>query len=136
VLTRLGFIAVLLLALPGHATAGVKIMPTCASELACDPSLVRTLRDEVARALGSTRVTTRYTLDVSLVRLASTTSGRHVEVRAEVRALLSDAQGRARWHTISRATARGATRDRVMIQRDAVTAAARDVAKLVRSARP
>ena len=78
----------------------------------------------------------RLISDVSLVRLASTTSGRHVEVRAEVRALLSDAQGRARWHTISRATARGAARDRVMIQRDAVTAAARDVAKLVRSARP
>jgi hypothetical protein len=136
VLTRLGLIAVFLVASLADATAGVAIHATCATDLAGDPAHVRTLREEVARALASTRVPTRYTLDVSLVRLASTTSGRNVEVRAEVRALLSDEHGRARWQTTSRATARGPARDRVAIQRDAVTAAARDVAKLVRKARP
>jgi hypothetical protein len=136
VLTRLAVISVFLVGSLGDAAAGVKIHATCTTELAGDPAHVRTLRDEVARALASAGVTKRYTLDVSLVRLASTTSGRDVEVRAEVRALLSDEHGRARWQTTSRATARGSTRDRAAIQRDAVSAAARDVAKLVRTARP
>lgn len=135
-LTRLGLICVFLVASVTDATAGIKIHASCTTELAGDPAHVRTLRDEVARALASARVTTRYTLDVSLVRLASTTLGRDVEVRAEVRALLSDAQGRARWQTTSRATARGSARDRALLQRDAVTAVARDVAKLVLTARP
>ena len=135
-LTRLGLICAFLVASVTDAAAGVAIHASCTTELARDPVHVRTLRDEVTRALASTRVTTRYTLDVSLVRLASTTLGRDVEVQVEVRALLSDEQGRARWNTTSRATARGHARDRAMIQRDAMSAAARDIAKLVRSARP
>jgi hypothetical protein len=118
------------------ATAGVEIHATCAAELASGAPHVRTLRVEVARALAGSRVPSRYTLDVSLVRLASTTIGGQLEVRAEVRALLSDEHGRARWQSTSHATARGAARQQALLQRDAVTAAARDVAKLVRSARP
>jgi hypothetical protein len=136
VLTRLVVICGLLASSVTPASAGVAIHASCAADLARDPVHVRTLREEVARALASTRVTTRYTLDVSLVRLASTTTGRNIEVRAEVRALLSDEHGRARWQTTSRAVARGSARQQADLQRDAVTAAARDVAKLVRSARP
>jgi hypothetical protein len=113
------------------ASAGVEIRATCALELARDPVHVRTLRSEVVRALGSAPVTARYTLDVSLVRLTATIVDRQLEVRAEVRALLSDASG-IRWHTTARATARGNVRDRALLQRDAITAAARDLAKAVR----
>lgn len=133
-LARLALICSILVAAIADATAGVEIHATCASELARDPVHVRTLRDEVARALAGARVPSRYTLDVSLVRLAGTTIGNQVEFRAEVRALLSDGQGRARWQTTSRATARGAIRDRASIQRDAVTAAAQQLARSVRTA--
>ena len=133
-LKRLGLICLILAAPITPATAGVEIHATCATELARDPVHVRTLREEVARALASTRVPSRYTLDVSLVRLSGTTVGNQVEVRAEVRALLSDAQGRARWQTTSRATARGSARDRALLQRDAVTAAAKQLATSVRAA--
>lgn len=97
-------------------------------ELARDPVHVRTLRQELARALAGSRVPGRYTLDVSLVRLTAAVVGNQVEVRAEVRALLSDARGRARYQTTSHATVRGSFRDRVSMQRDAVTAAAHRLA--------
>ena len=132
-LSRLA-LACLLVALPvEHASAGVKVHATCASELASDPVHVRTLRDEVSRALASTPVTPRYTLDISLVKLGAKLSGRQVEVHAEVRALLSDEHGRARWQTTSRATVRGPARDRASIERDAIGAAAREIASSVRA---
>jgi hypothetical protein len=134
VLSRLALICSILVASVADAAAGVEIHATCAADLAREPVHVRTLRDEVARALAGTRVPSRYTLDVSLVRLSGTTFGNQVEIRAEVRALLSDAQGRARWQTTSRATARGSIRDRASIQRDAVTAAAQQLARSVRVA--
>jgi hypothetical protein len=134
VLSRLGVICLILAASIADATAGVEIHATCATELARETVHVRTLRDEVARALAGTRVAARYTLDVSLVALTSTPRGSEVETKAEVRALLSDEHGRARWQTTSRATVRGPAQDRVAIQRDAVIAAAHDLARGVRSA--
>lgn len=130
---RLGVMCLILVAAMAPASAGIEVHATCATELAREPAHVRTLRDEVARALASTPVSKRYTLDVSLVRLTGTTVGRQIEVRAEVRALISDERGRARWQSTSRATARGAIRDRALLQRDAIGAAARDIAKSVRS---
>jgi hypothetical protein len=121
-----------LVAFVADAAAGVEIRATCAVELARDPVHVRTLHAEVARALGSAPVTARYTLDVSLVRLAATFVDGQLEVRAEVRALLSDASG-IHWHTTSRATARGNVRDRALLQRDAIGAAAHDLARALRT---
>ena len=113
------------------ASAGVEIHATCASEVSREPVHVRTLHDEITRALAGSPVTTRYTLDVSLVKLASSMVGGQLEVRAEVRGLISDARG-IRWQSTSRANARGSVRDRALLQRDAIGAAARDLARSVR----
>ena len=123
----------MLLASLTSASADVKVHATCAAELSRETSHVRTLRDEVARALAGTPETPRYTIDVSLVQLGTSTVGKQLEVRAEVRALLSDEQGRARYQTTSRAVVRGHVRDRALLQRDAVRAVARDVATALRT---
>ena len=132
-LKRLALTCLLVVAPTEVASAGVAVHASCATELAGDPVHVRTLRDEVSRALAGTPVTPRYTLDVSLVKLGTKLSGRQIEVHAEVRALLSDEHGRARWQTTSRASVRGPARDRAAIQRDAVIAAAQQVASSVRA---
>jgi hypothetical protein len=134
VLGRILLATLLLVAPVADATASVEIRATCVAELARDPAHLRTLRRELARALGGTRVPARYTLDVSLVRLTAAVAGNQVEVRAEVRALLSDAQGRARYQTTSRVTVRGPSRERISIQRDAVTAVAHELAGSVHAA--
>jgi hypothetical protein len=133
VLGRLALIAVIALGSSANASPGVQVHATCATELSREAVHVRTLREEVGRALASTPVAARYTLDVSLVKLSSATVGRELEVRVEVQALLWDEHGRARVHSKSRAVARGSQRDRALLQRDAVSAAARDLAKAVRT---
>jgi hypothetical protein len=87
------------------------------------------LRAELARALAGKA--SGYTLDVSLVQLTATPINGDIEVRAEVRTLLSDASGRVRVSSMSRAAARGPMRQRTSLHRDAVTAVAGEVAKLV-----
>jgi hypothetical protein len=133
VLARLALIPLIALAPVTDASAGVQVHATCATELSRDVVHVRTLREEVGRALASTPVAARYTLDVSLVALSSATVGRELEVRVELRALLSDDRGRARWQTTSRAIARGAHRQRALLEKEALGAAARDLAKTVRA---
>lgn len=116
-----------------NASPAIEVHATCAAELASDPAHVRTLRGELAQALARISASASYTLDVSLVRLGVTTVGSELEVRAEVRAMLSDARGKIRWTSTSRTAARGPARDRIRLQRDAVSAAARELAKSVRA---
>jgi hypothetical protein len=134
VLARVLVVLVVLAASVGYAAPTIEIHASCADALARDPAHVRTLRGELAHALSGTSMSPGYTLDASLVRLAALPVGGELEVRAEVRAMLSDGQGRVRWTSTSRATARGSSRERAQLQRDAVGAAAREVAKSVRVA--
>ena len=128
-LGRLALAVLLLASSPVGAASALQIHATCTAELARDPAHVRTLRGELTRALRGMRAPPGYTLDVSLVRLGTSATGRELEVRAEVRAMLSDRHGVVQWSSLSRATARGTARDRVILQRDAVAHAARDLAK-------
>jgi hypothetical protein len=130
VLRRIIVACTLLAAVPAGAQSGALIHATCAaSGAAIDPAHVRTLRAQLERALDGRA--NGYTVDVSLVRLTSTPMNGEMEVRAEVKTLLSDASGRVRLSSTSRATARGPVRDRIALHRDAVTAVADEVAKLV-----
>ncbi len=86
------------------------------------------LREELARALGEIAASRRYTLDVSIVQLAVTASRDELEVRVELRGMLSDDHRRVLWSSMARATARGDAKDRTMIQRDAYAAAADRIA--------
>lgn len=115
------------------AWSGVEINATCASELARNSAHVRTLKSEVARALEGLPATSRYTLDVSLVRLDATPDRSEIEVRAEVRAILSDCRGRMVWTASARSTARGPAKDRLLVEQDAVIGAAQQVGRLVRA---
>ena len=73
------------------------------------------------------------TVDVSLTRIDATPDAQGLAVRVELRALVSDASGKILWSSSVHATAMGAPRDRAMIERDALDAAARELAKLVRA---
>jgi len=132
-LVRLVTASLVLAAATAIASPAIEVHATCAAELASDPAHLRTLRGELAQALTRITATASYTLDVSLVRLGISTVGRELEVRAEVRAMLSDARGRIKWSSTSRAAARGPARDRIRLQHDAVSAAARDLARSVRA---
>lgn len=124
---------VLVAATTSFASHPVEVHASCTAELARDPSHLRTLRGELARALAGISATTSYTLDVSLVRLGSTAVGTEIEVRAEIRALLSDARGKVHWTSTSNSLARGRVGDRARLQRDAVASAAHDLARSVRA---
>jgi hypothetical protein len=113
------------------ASAGVEIHTSCAAEVASDPAHVRTLRAELTRALAGVSTPSGTTLDVSIVRFHETTANGEVEVRTEARAFLSDGKGRVQWSSSSRATARGAMKERTLVQRDAITAVAQQLAKLI-----
>lgn len=128
-LRRIIVACTLLAAVPTGAQSGALIHTTCAASIAIDPAHVRTLRAQLERALDGKA--NGYTLDVSIVQLKATPMNGEIEVRAEVKALLSDASGRVRLSSTSRAAARGPLRDRVAVHRDAVTAVADEVAKLV-----
>lgn len=113
---------------PSAARAGVAIHATSVAELAPH---VRTLRGSLTQQLQG--LPDGYTLDVSLVQLGSTKIGSELEVRAEIRAALSDKHGRMRWTSTARAVARGPAKDRALLERDAITAAAEQVARHVRT---
>jgi len=119
----------LLAAVPAGAQSGALIHATCAAQVAIDPMHVRTLRSALARALDGKAK--GFTVDVSLVQLTAKPVGSELEVDAEVKTLLSDRSGRVRLTSTSRASVRGSMRDREAIHRDAVTAVAGEVAKLV-----
>ena len=132
-LRRVVLVYLLLVCSGARAAPMVTIHATCAAKLAREPVYVQTLRGELTRALDGIRTAGGYALDVSLVELSSTGTGNTLEVRVEVRAMLSDARGRVRYASASRATARGQARDRMLIERDALAAAAHDVARAVRT---
>jgi hypothetical protein len=115
------------------ARSGVEINATCASEVTRAPAHLRTLKSEIARALQGLPATSRYTLDVALVRLDATPDRCEIAVRAEVRAMLSDCRGRMVWTSTSRSTAHGPAKDRSLVEQDAVINAAQQVGRLVRT---
>jgi len=73
------------------------------------------------------------TVDVSLTRIDATPDPQGLAIRVELRALVSDASGKVLWSSAVHATAKGSQRDRALIERDALDAAARELAKLVRA---
>ena len=72
-----------------------------------------------------------YTLDAALVRLQSVNVGNDVEIRAELRGLLSEPNGRIRFSAMTRATARGRARDRGSLERDAIAAVSAQLAHVL-----
>lgn len=100
---------------------------TCAAAVARDAAHERWLRAEMTRALADLPVAAGHTIDLSLVRLDAKRASKDLEVRVEMRALLSDDDGRIRVQTTTRATTRGAARDRTLLERDAIGAAADDL---------
>ena len=89
------------------------------------------LHRELSLALAD--VADGYTVDASLLRMHVVTVGNSVEVRAELRGMLSDDSGRIHWSSTTRAMVRGATRDRAALQRDAVAAVAQRLAHVLRA---
>src|SRR5688572_12633110 len=87
-----------------EASRGVEVHAHCAAELAKEPAHLRTLRAELAQALADMQANTGYKLDASLVHLGSKTAGNELEVRAEVRAFLSDERGQIKWSSTARST--------------------------------
>jgi hypothetical protein len=119
------FLVALVFALTTSAHASPVIHTSCATELA---EHERTLHDELARSLAGTDAQ----LDASLVSITETLAGTDVEVRAEVRALVSDPSGAIRWQSTAHATVRGALPGRVQLRRDAVIEATRALAAAIR----
>ena len=96
------------------------------------PEHLRTLQAAMASALGELPTTSATTLDVSLTKLEVTANGAELEVAVELRALVSDKQGKILWSSTVHATARGSSRERTQLHRDAITAAAQALGKRVR----
>jgi len=96
------------------------------------PEHLRTLETALTKELGNIPTT----LDVSLTRLDVTPIGGDLEVKVELRALVSDEKGRVVWSSTANATARGTARERAQLHRDAITAAAQALGKRVRSRPP
>ena len=92
------------------------------------------MRDALAQVIAP--LPQGYSIDISLVRLDAKLAGAELEVRAEVKAILSDARGQVKAVSTSKTVARGPSRDRSLISRDAISEAARGVAKKLVSARP
>lgn len=131
VLARFVLLAALTAATVPAATAqGLATHVTVAKAVAANASHARTLRVAMAHAIAAQPLPAGYTVDVALVRLdvVATPQG-ELEVRAELRASLSDDQGIVRSVAATSTSARGRRRDRALIQRDAITEGARSLAK-------
>jgi hypothetical protein len=113
------------LAISATAQAAPVIHASCARELS---EHRRTLHDELARSLKDTSAR----LDASLVSITETLDGTEIEVRAEIRALVSDSRGVIRYQSTARAKVRGRLRERVQLRRDAVIEATRALAETIR----
>lgn len=107
---------------PAAQNGAVRV--TCAAAVARDAAHERWLRAEVTKALADLPLAAGHTIDLSLVRLDAKRASSELEVRVEIRALLSDEDGRIHVQTTTRAMARGAARDRTLLERDAIGAAA------------
>jgi hypothetical protein len=120
-------------ALTTPAWSDIEIHASSAADATRDPAHVRTLRGEVARALAGARAQPGHTLDVSIVRLDTRVTAASVEVSAELRAVFADPRGVILWSSSTRALARGTPRDRALLERDAISAAAQQLGRLVRA---
>lgn len=133
-LARIVITAVILAATPVAGSPRLAINARATGELARDAAHVRALRAAVAKTLSEIPAAhAGYTLDVSLVELELTPAGADLEVRAVVRALLSDSHGRIQVTSTARAIARGLARDRALLQRDAIGSAGEQLANRVRT---
>jgi hypothetical protein len=110
----------------------LEVRATSAAAVPRDPAHLRTLREELARALRDVEPSRRFTLDVSLVYLRTKTIGRQLEVHLEVRAILSDENRRMLSISSAAATARGPLKDTSLVHREAFASAANRVARHVR----
>jgi hypothetical protein len=135
-LPRLGCLFVLVAATSADATPAIDVKATCAADVAHGPRHTRLVRDELTRALAGITATHRFTLDVSLVRLDTTHHAAEVEVRAELRGLLSDKRGRIHLSSSASAVVRGRTRQHEQLRRDAVTEVARQFGTRLRTQWP
>lgn len=125
-------LALLIVGMPGHAAARVVIHATCAAGVTSEAAHTQRLRATLERALAGVPAARNLTLDVALVRLDTTSAGGEVEVRAEVRGVLSE-KGRMRFTSTSRAKARGTARDLALVKRDAIEGAADQLARALRN---
>ena len=128
-LARIALVCLVVATAPVIAGPAIEIHASCAADLATDPTHVRTLKSELAQALAG--ATEAHAVDITLVRLDTTASANELVVRAEVRAFVSDPKGRIKWAATANATARGPAKERALIQRDAIGAAARNVGKII-----
>lgn len=115
-----------------HISQPLSIYVSTTAAVTQDPAHRRTLRDAIAQALTSHTgvVPAGYTIDAALVTLdvVTLTSG-ELEVRIEVQASLSDDKGRLRWASTAKTQARGRSRDRALLHRDAFADASRQLVK-------
>ena len=135
-LGRLALIAVLVAGMPIAAAQKLAIHVTVAAHVTRDDVLVRALRDALDKALAARprALPAGYSVDASIVRLEVAPVGAsELEVRAEVRAILSDERGRMHVTTSARTVARGSARDRALLQKDAIVESAKQLAKRLAS---
>ena len=129
-LARLALLCLVVASAPVAAGTAVEIHASCAANVASDPGHVKALKSELAQSLAG--ATEARAVDVSIVKLETTTEAKDVIVKVEVRAVISDPKGKMEWMTSARSTARGAEKERALVQRDAISAAARQVGKNIR----
>jgi hypothetical protein len=119
---------VLALALAGSRAHAQPVVHASAV-IALAPEHMRALEAAVTSALGEVPTT----VDVSLTKLDVTQHGGELEVKVELRALVTDESGRVVWSSCARAAARGPARERMQLHRDAITGAAEALGKRVRA---
>jgi hypothetical protein len=129
VLGRLVFACLLATTVPALAAPPIEIHASCAANVIADAQHLETLRSELARALA--HVSQAHVIDASLVAFETRPTGNDIEVHVEVRALVSDSGQHAHWVTTARATAQGRANDRKRVERDAISAAARELGTVI-----
>ena len=129
-LARIALVCLVVATAPVTAGPAVEIHASCAADVASAPEHIKALKSELAQVLAG--ATEARAVDISLVKLETTTESKDVIVRAEVRAVISDSKGKMQWMTSARSTARGADKERMLVQRDAIGAAARQVGQNIK----
>ena len=129
-LARIALVCLVVATAPVIAGPAIEIHASCAADVVSDPAHLKALKSELAQSLAG--AAEARAVDISLVKLETTTASSEVIVRAEVRAVISDPKGKMQWMTTARSTARGAIKERGLVQRDAISAAARQVGQNIR----
>ena len=128
-LGRLAFVCLVATAVPALAGPAVEIHASCAANVVADAEHLATLRRELAQSLA--QVAKAHVIDASIVTLDAHATGNELQVQVEVRALVSDPDQHAHWVTTAKATARGGTNERTLLERDAISAAARQIGQTI-----